>query len=440
MSEIEVHIDIHGGTRRVGTMRIIGKDGRMATTFQYCAEWLDFGGRFSLEPGIQVGAGIHTPGAGREMFSSLGDSAPDTWGRRLMQRMERRNAEREGRHVRTLMEIDYLLGVADVARMGALRFRRIGQEAFQTPLERGRAVPMFVELPRLLSVTEKVLRDEDTDEDLLLLFAPGSSLGGARPKASVLDRDGHLSIAKFPRDDDDYDIGAWEHVALTLAERAGIRVAEHRIEKVAGKTVMLSRRFDRDGGKRIVFLSAMAMMGLKDGDRGSYPELADLLRSHGSQPRTDAIELFRRMAFNILARNLDDHLRNHGFLWSGNNGWTLGPAYDLNPVPADLKSPMLSTNINLDEGTCSVSLALDSAEYFGLDVRKARAIFAEVAAAVSGWREVAQDGGIKPAEINRMKSAFEHRELREAMVERPVPGFDVKSVSVATPRGLGKTR
>lgn len=418
MSEIEVHIDLHGITRRVGSMRVIGKEGRPVMTFEYAAEWRNFGGRFSLEPGMPIGAGIHTPAAGREIFSSIGDSAPDTWGRRLMQRMERRNAEREGRMVRTLMEADYLLGVADVARMGALRFRRVGQEAFQTPLERGRGVPPFVELPRLLSVAEKVLRNEETEEDLLLLFAPGSSLGGARPKASVLDRDGHLAIAKFSKDDDDYDIGAWEQVTLTLAERAGIRVAGHRTEKVAGKTVLVSRRFDRADGRRVPFLSALAMMGLKDGDRGSYPELADLLRGHGSEPRADAIELFRRMVFNILVRNLDDHLRNHGFLWSGTKGWTLSPAYDLNPVPADLKAPILSTNISLDEGTCSIGLALGSAEYFALDQRNARAVVTEVAEAVSGWRVLAKAAGIKAAEIKRMNSAFEHRDFREALASR----------------------
>ncbi|HSK38312.1 MAG TPA: HipA domain-containing protein [Arenibaculum sp.] len=195
--------------------------------------------------------------------------------------------------MRTLTEADYLLGVADIARLGALRFRRVGQEAFRSPLRDG-GVPPFIELPRLLSVTERVLRDEETEDDLLLLFAPGSSLGGARPKVSVADRDGHPAIAEFPKEDDDYSIETWEEVALRLADMAGIRTAAHRLERVAGKAVVLSRRFDRDAaGRRFPFLSAMSMMNLVDGDHGSYPELVEILRTYGSDTDADAAELFR---------------------------------------------------------------------------------------------------------------------------------------------------
>ncbi|EWY37373.1 phosphatidylinositol kinase [Skermanella stibiiresistens SB22] len=408
MSGIEVHADLGGGTHRVGTLRMTVRGGRNSATFIYHDTWSDVRGHFSLEPAIAVGTGVFTPDKGREMFASIGDSAPDTWGRRLMRRMERRMAKRENRVVRTLTEADYLLGVTDIARLGALRFRRMDQEEFQAPLSQG-GVPPFVELPRLLSITGRVLRDEETDDDLSLLFAPGSSLGGARPKASVADRDGHLAIAKFPKDDDEYSIGTWEEIALRLADKAGIRTAPHRLERIGGKAVLVSRRFDRDpSGDRIPFLSAMSMMGMVDGEQGSYPELVEILRTHGSGADGDAAELFRRMVFNILISNVDDHLRNHGFLWSGEPGWRLSPAYDLNPVPVDVKAHILSTNISLDDGTCSVELARENAAYFGLALSDADTIIREVASTTSEWRAVAASLGVKPSEIDRMETSFEH--------------------------------
>jgi serine/threonine-protein kinase HipA len=415
MSEIEVHIDLEGRLYRVGTLRVQARNGRTAVSFEYYRDWLALPAHFSLEPAMKAGAGVFTPDRGREMFTSIGDSAPDTWGRRLMQRMERRNAKKEGRAVRTLTEADYLLGVSDVSRVGALRFRRAGEQHFQAPHAAG--VPPFIQLAKLLSVTERVLRDEETDEDLLLLFAPGSSLGGARPKASVADKDGHLAIAKFPKQDDDYNIEIWEEITLSLADAAGIQTAAHRIEQVAGKAVFVSRRFDRTtDGKRVPFLSAMAMIGFKDGEHGSYPELVDALRTYGSDTENDAIELFRRMVFNILASNVDDHMRNHGFLWAGPLGWKLSPAYDLNPVPAEVRAHVLSTNITLDEATCSIDLARQTAsDFFSLPMDRADEIIVEVASAVSTWREVAARKGVKKSEIDRMSSAFEHDELRNAL-------------------------
>jgi serine/threonine-protein kinase HipA len=428
MSDIEVHIELEGRLCRVGTLRVYPRTGRTAVSFEYHRDWLALPERFSLEPAMMTGAGVFTPDRGREMFVSIGDSAPDTWGRRLMQRMERRNAKKEGRAVHSLTEADYLLGVADIARLGALRFRRAGEQDFQAPHAAG--VPPFIQLARLLSVTERVLRDEETDEDLLLLFAPGSSLGGARPKASLADRDGHLAIAKFPKQDDDYGIETWEEVALSLADAAGIRTAPHRIEQVAGKPVFVSRRFDRTtDSKRVPFLSAMAMLGFKDGEHGSYPELVDALRTHGSDTESDAIELFRRMVFNILASNVDDHMRNHGFLWAGQLGWKLSPAYDLNPVPAEVRAHVLSTKITLDEATCSIDLAREAAsEFFGLQLTRADEIIGEVAAAISTWREVAARKGVKRSEIDRMASAFEHEELETALRLGATRGTQKKEV------------
>lgn len=330
-----------------------------------------------------------------------------------MQRAERRQADREGRAVRTLPESAYLLGVADETRLGALRFRWTSESDFQAPM--GAGVPALVDLDELLHVTERILRDEETDDDLQLIFAPGSSLGGARPKASVIDQHGHLSIAKFPKETDEYSIETWEEVAMRLAERAGIATPHHELIKVAGKPVLLSRRFDRAATERIPFLSAMAMMGAKDGERGSYPEMVDVLSAHGAQARTDAHALYRRVVFNVLISNVDDHLRNHGFLWQGKTGWKLAPAYDLNPVPADLKARVLTTNIDLDEGTCSIDLLEASSEYFGLNLANARRIIKDVAVVTSTWRDVAREVGARSTEATRMASAFEHDDLRRAL-------------------------
>jgi serine/threonine-protein kinase HipA len=411
--DIEVHIDFAPGLKRVGTLRRQPRRGFEATSFEYHPDWLSDPARFSLEPALTLNRGAFTPAEGLQIFGSLGDSAPDTWGRRLMQRAERRRADREGRPVRTLMEADYLLGVSDVSRLGALRFRLAGDQQFQAHTATG--VPSLIELGRLLQVTERILRDEETDEDLQLIFAPGSSLGGARPKASVIDQHGRLAIAKFPKEADDYSVELWEAVALRLAARAGIRTPEHELIRVADKPVLLSRRFDREGGARIPFLSALSMMGLRDGDHGSYPELVDVLTQYGASAAGDAHELYRRMVFNILISNVDDHLRNHGFLFAGRDGWTLSPAYDLNPTPIDLRQRILTTNITLDEGTCDLDLALSVSGYFGLGLGEAKAIVKEVATASSTWREVASAAGARPAEIRRMESAFEHADLTKAL-------------------------
>lgn len=413
MADIEVHIDLEGRTRPIGLARSNKVRGTETVIFEYAAEWLADADRFSIEPALVLTRGAFAPSAGQHVFGSIGDSAPDTWGRRLMQRAERSQADKEGRAVRTLAESDYLLGVADETRLGALRFRWFGDGVFQAPIRAG--VPALIDLDRLLQVTERILRDEETDEDLQLIFAPGSSLGGARPKASVIDQHGHLSIAKFPKETDEYSMETWEEIALRLAERAGITTPHHELLQVAGKAVLLSRRFDRVGTMRIPFLSAMAMTGSKDGERGSYPEIIDALTQYGAQAKTDAHALYRRVAFSVLISNVDDHLRNHGFLWLGKTGWSLSPAYDLNPVPTDLKARVLTTNIDLDEGTCSIDLLEEAAEYFGLGLAAAREIIKEVAVVTATWRTTARETGAKASEITRMASAFEHDDLQQAL-------------------------
>ena len=330
-----------------------------------------------------------------------------------MRRTERRRAEREGGAPRSLQEIDFLLLVDDEARQGALRFAE--QEGGRFVREEGvKRIPPLIELPALLAAAEHVMEDKDTEEDLRLLFAPGSSLGGARPKASVVEKDGHLAIAKFPRRDDETNTVAWEAVALTLAAKSGIAVPDGRIEIVGNKPVLLLRRFDREAHRRIPFLSAMSMLGARDNETRSYLEIVDALRQHGATPKADMEALWRRLVFNILISNTDDHLRNHGFLYAGQEGWQLSPAYDLNPVPTDIKPRILTTAINEDDATASLVLAMEVAEYFELDGAKARQIAAEVGKAVSKWREEAARHGIAKAEIDRMASAFEHDDLKQA--------------------------
>jgi serine/threonine-protein kinase HipA len=412
--ETLVYVDLDGVPHLMGRLWARVRKNKESATFEYDAAWLQHPARFSLEPALQLGPGpFHTP-ADTPMFGAIGDSAPDRWGRALMRRMERRRAEREGGGPpRTLQEIDFLLLVDDEARQGALRFA--GRDGGPFLREEGvKRIPPLVELPKLLAAAEHVIEEKETDEDLRLLFAPGSSLGGARPKASVIEKGGHLAIAKFPRKDDEINAVAWEAVALALAKKAGITVPAARVETVAKKPVLLLRRFDRDGKRRIPFLSAMSMLGSKDNDTRSYLEIVDALRQHGAEPKADMEALWRRLVFNILISNTDDHLRNHGFLYAGRDGWRLSPAYDLNPVPTDIKPRILATAINEDDNTASLPLALDVAGYFELDGASARKIAAEVGNAVANWRDEAGRHGLSKAEIDRMASAFEHEDLRLA--------------------------
>jgi serine/threonine-protein kinase HipA len=412
--ETLVYVDLDGTPHLMGRLWARVRKNKESATFEYDPAWLQHPARFSLEPALQLGPGpFHTP-ADTPMFGAIGDSAPDRWGRALMRRMERRRAERAGTAPRTLQEIDYLLLVDDEARQGALRFAE--REGGPFLREEGvKRIPPLVELPELLSAAEHVMEDKDTEEDMRLLFAPGSSLGGARPKASVIERDGLLAIAKFPRKDDEINTVVWEAVALALAAKAGIVVPVNRIEIIAKKPVMLLRRFDRERNRRLPFLSAMSMLGAKDNETRSYLEIVDALRRHGAAPKEDMEALWRRLVFNILISNTDDHLRNHGFLYAGQEGWRLSPAYDLNPVPTDIKPRILSTAINEDDNTASLTLAMEVAGYFELADAKAREIAADVGRAVSKWREEAARYNLTKNEIDRMASAFEHDDLKVAL-------------------------
>jgi len=230
----------------------------------------------------------------------------------------------------------------------------------------------------------------------------------------VREQDGRLAIAKFPRKDDEVSVVLWEAVALDLAEKSGIEVTSGRVEKVGKKPVLILQRFDRKGAQRVPFLSAMSMLGAKDNQPRSYLEMVDVLRRYGAAPKRDMEALWRRIVFNIMISNTDDHLRNHGFLYEGPDGWRLSPAYDLNPVPVDIKPRILTTAINEDDGTASLALAMDVAKYFELGAAKAREIAKQVGSATSKWRAEAAHHGIAKGEIDRMASAFDHADLKEA--------------------------
>ncbi len=246
-----------------------------------------------------------------------------------------------------------------------------------------------------------------------ILLAPGSSLGGARPKASIRDKDSHLTIAKFPKNDDEFNVVVWEAVALTLAKKAGIKTTEWRLESIMDKSVLLLRRFDRRSSQRIPFLSAMSMLGAKDNDPHCYREIAYAITQNGASPNSDLEELWRRIIFSVLISNTDDHLRNHGFLYERHKGWRLSPAYDINPTPVEIKARMLSTSIDYDDPAASIDLALYVIDDFRIRKARAREIIKEVALAVSEWRAVATQFGLIKREIDRMASAFEHEEQKE---------------------------
>jgi len=412
--EILVYVDIENAPILAGRLWTRVRSGRESATFEYDKTWLKNPYRFSLEPALTLGPAPHHTVQGRPLFGAIGDSAPDRWGRALIGRAELKQADQEGRPPRTLYEADVLLMVDDEARPGALRFALAEGGSFLRESADVR-VPPLVDIPKLLAATAHLEDGVETAEEIKLLIAPGSSLGGARPKASVRDRDGSLAIAKFPHKSDATKVELWEAIALRLASKAGIQVPEARLETVADKPVLILRRFDRRGATRIPYLSAMSMLGALDHEQRSYMEIADALRRYGATAPSDLRQLWRRIVFNVLISNTDDHLRNHGFLYQGNSGWALAPAFDLNPVPVDLKPRVLSTAIDIENATASIDLALSVAEYFDLKPSEAKGIAAEVGLAVTQWREEARRAGISDAEINRMSSAFDHEDLKKAI-------------------------
>ncbi|MFZ0132812.1 MAG: type II toxin-antitoxin system HipA family toxin [Desulfobacterales bacterium] len=412
--EIFVYIDLQGVPYLVGKLWTRTVQGRQSATFKYADEWLQSPVRFSLEPALALNPGPYHTTADKSLFGSIGDSAPDRWGRLLIRRADAKRRQIENQKPRTLFEIDFLLHVTDYARPGALRFAE--KECGPFLAEQSQlSIPPLIELSNLLFASEKIMDGNETNEELKMLLEPGSSLGGARPKASVRDRDGQLLIAKFPSKTDEGNAVLGEALALKLAERAKIKVPQWRIEYVGEKQVLLLNRFDRDRNYRIPFISAMSMLGAKDNESRCYLELCDVLRRWGASPKADMHNLWRRIVFNIMISNTDDHLRNHGFLYKGTDGWLLSPAYDLNPVPVEIKQRILSTEIDIGDATASLKLALNVADYFQLKEVEAKLIISEVASSVKTWRDEAAGIGLSKSEIFRIESAFEHEDLYFAL-------------------------
>lgn len=409
---IEVHTTVDGTQRLVGHLYAQRRRNVETSTFAYADSWVGQSGAFALEPALPVVLGPLATPAGRALPGSLSDSAPDGWGRALIRRRERRRADTDGDAARSFGEVDLLLGVRDDLRQGALRFRHAEAHEFPAPADAG--VPALLDLPRLLAASRRAERDLADDEDLSLLLRAGSSLGGARPKTHVRARDGKIGIARFPSARaDGWNVMAWEWVALTLAARAGIRVSEATLESIDGRSVLILIRFDRSGTERIGYVSAMTMVEATDGDTRSYLEIADVIQRLSPSPDTDLRELFRRIAFSILIRNTDDHLRNHGFLHAGGDRWRLAPAFDLNPDPSP-GVPHLSTAIDFDETAARIDVLLDTRDEYRLTAADARTIVLEVAASTSGWARCAHDVGITADEIDLMRPTFESAEVATA--------------------------
>jgi serine/threonine-protein kinase HipA len=399
---LEIYIDHAGETHLVGRFRYVAKHRGQSSVFEYAEEWLSYPAAFALDPanmelGVQP---IYTRSNKSALPGALRDTAPDRWGQQLIKRAFRKAGDK-----RTLSEIDYLLAITDRTRVGALRYKREDEGAFDHDVGQYR-VPPLIQLPALMNAADAVQTNTETAEDLKLLLNEGSPLGGARPKSAVVDADGSIAIAKFPKQDDDRSIPHGEVLAMRLARKAGINAATARIENVAGRPVALITRFDRSDGQRIPFLSAMSLLGLNDGDEATYTDIAEAIRMYSSAPTKDLHELWRRIAFGVMIGNLDDHLRNHAFLYDHDNKWRLSPAYDLNPVPIAEKVRELTTWISEEGPDADLDLAISAAPYFALTEDQAKGIIGEVSVALKGWRNTARQLGMSATDMTIYATAI----------------------------------
>lgn len=378
-------------------------------SFEYDKAWLKSTGlNLSLDPELLPYVGRQYP-KGKGIFGLFADLSPDRWGRMLMNKRERIQAEREGRKPRKLYDSDYLLGVYDVTRMGGVRLK-IDMEGSFLSDDKESTVPPWTTLRTLEEASRNFESDESglAEKWLNQLIRPGSSLGGARPKATVMAPDGQLWIAKFPSKNDDNDTGAWEKVAYDLAALCGLNVTESKLEKFSklGSTFLI-KRFDRNGNKRVHFASAMTLLGKNDGasaaDGTSYLDIAAFIKSHGARPKEDLIELWRRIVFNMAVSNSDDHLRNHGFLLT-KQGWFLSPVYDVNPVPY---GDELALNVDANSNSIDIELAIDTAVKFGIAKDIARKLALDIVSKVdTNWKKLASIHGLSHRQIDEMRPAF----------------------------------
>ena len=407
---IFVYADWHGlgGPVLMGTLKVT-QVRKEVFSFEYDEAWLKSGKAQHLDPDLQLSTGAQYLGGDKHNFGSFLDSSPDRWGRVLMDRREAIIARKEGRKPNALWETDYLSGVYDGHRMGAVRFKENPEGPFLNN-NKDMASPPWTSIRELEHASLEFEKDTDgnTSKWIDILFDPGSSLGGARPKASVIDTKGKPWIAKFPSLNDSTDIGAWEMVVHELALKAGLNVTESTTGKFYSKQhTFLTRRFDRIGkGSRLHFASAMTLLGYTDGagykEGVSYLELAEFIMRNGSSPNDDLEELWKRIVFHICVSNTDDHLRNHGFLLE-EKGWRLSPAFDINPVA---KGAGLSLNISEKDNSLHLDLAREVAPYFRVKSDKSEAIIKEVTRVVTQWSAVAEKYGISKPERELMATAF----------------------------------
>lgn len=410
--KLEIYVFAHWKSMEepelIGTLSALYAKGKKAFSFKYDNVWIKSKNQMLLDPDIQFYGGPQYPN-NKENFGIFLDSMPDTWGRTLMKRRASHEAALNGEKAKTLYEIDYLLGVYDESRMGALRFKTDLDGPF---LDHNNLspIPPWSSIRELQDAAQNFENNTDNEEArqwLAILMAPGSSLGGARPKANILDNDKNLWIAKFPSKNDTSDKAAWEYLAYQLALKAGINMSECKIQKVTGNyNTFFTKRFDRENGERIHFASAMTMTGKNEDTikehQASYLELAEFIQNHGSHIESNLEQLWRRIVFNIAISNTDDHLRNHGFIIT-NNGWELSPAYDLNP---SIDKDGLALNIDMDDNALNYDLAKSVGMYFRLDENQMNTILEEVLTAVASWKEMATKIGIPKNEIALMEKAF----------------------------------
>ena len=402
MTTIEVLIDEDGGIRDVGQAYITRRRGEVSTTFLYDPDYLAHGGR-GIDPALPL-----VPGAQHqsELIRAFADSAPDRWGRNLIEKTERLRARKEGRAPRRLDDLDFLLGVSDDTRQGSLRFRLPGHDEF---LGKPSRVPQLVSLPELLRASDELAADGDPSEAVKQLLDTGTTgLGGARPKASVLLEDGSLAIAKFPHAGDGWDVMAWEATTLDLLEAVGISTPRRHLTRIGERSVLILRRFDRAcSGARIGYISAMTATGSADGQHRDYADIAEAVRDLSLSPRRDHHELFDRVVANVALGNTDDHLRNHGFL-SDRGSWSLSPAFDVNPTP-DPWRPRSTSIMGAEAPPDEIEGLLALAERCSLKADQARRRMSRIATALEGWRQRASRHRIADHEIAMMADSIEPR-------------------------------
>jgi serine/threonine-protein kinase HipA len=410
--------------RRVGTLRFDSQGARQSAAFEYDRDWLAASDRFALEPDLPLvtGAQFHKPPR-REasiFHGAIADTEPDGWARRVILRdhAKRRALTRaagEAQDHQPLTPIDFLLAVDDVNRVGALRFQD-EKGVFQRATGEGRrTAPPLIELSTMMTASRAVETNTETAEDLAYLRGRGTSLGGLRPKCSVIDADGALSIGKFPSVEDERAVTKGEVLAMQLAKAAGINVPQARLIDCDGIPVTLIRRFDRTAKGRLMYVSAATLPGVDVGapTEHTYTEIVDAIRQHGADAQVDIEELWRRIAFSILINNVDDHLHNHGFLHVAKDQWRLSPAFDINPFPDRQRE--LKTWISEEAGpAASIDALMAVAAYFKLDKKAAVRILAEVERTVSTWRVSGRELGMSAGELEQFADAFEHREREVA--------------------------